>query len=425
VLFLALPGRAEEPKKLLLARVQAAPERAALARSIEESLLAELGQRQGVVVVSPAELEQVLAFSKTTAELGCDDLERCVASVKDKIHADLLLYAKLVAVGKGSVLSLSALRPVDASVVQRVATEASDPQALRAALGPLVDTLLGVRERQPQFRLAPGESMHLAIMPLAAHGVAASLADAMTQILAAEYHQIDGMSVLSRDDIRAMLGQIDLETRLGCDDDLKCIVEIGAALGLSRLVTGSIAEVGGTHVVSLRLIDTRSATVLSRAVEPFEGDAKELPRAVKIAGYALLGLSLEGRPGSAAWTFNVADGQAMLGPHAFTISAHQLNVTRVPAGHHSLWIVPEDTAYVPLRTDVYVAPGLDSVRSFELARAPERWYQRWWVWAIAGAAVTAAATTVILLERKDTGGLHVEFEEPGAGSAHVRSTWAF
>src|SRR4029453_7550292 len=101
-------------------------------------------------------------------------------------------------------------------------------------------------------------------------------------------HQVEGVSVLSRDDIRAMLRQVDLELQLGCTDDLRCIVEIGAALGLSRLVTGSIARVGSTNVVSLRLIDTRAATVLNRAVEPFEGDANELPRAVKLAGYALL-----------------------------------------------------------------------------------------------------------------------------------------
>jgi hypothetical protein len=421
---LARPSRAAEPKKLLLARVQASAERAALARSIEDSLLAELGKRQGFVVVSPAELEQVLAFAKTQAELGCDEIERCVASIKDKLHADLLIYAKLVPVGKGSVLSLTALKVGESRVIKRVATEESDPQALRSALGPLLDELLGLRETAAAFRLNPAEPLRLAIMPLAAHGVSPSLADAMTQILAAEYHQIEGVSVLSRDDIRVMLNQVDLELQLGCLDDLRCVVEIGAALGLSRLITGSIAEVGGTHVVSLRLIDTRAASVLSRAVEPFEGDAKELPRAVKLAGYALLGLSLEGKRGAVAWTFNVARGKATLGPHHFAIGSHQLNIDQVPSGRHSLWVVPDDTAYLPLRTDVYVAPGLDSVRSFELTRAPERWYQRWWVWAIAGTVVTAATTTVILLQtRDDTGTFNVDL--PAGTATEQRQGWAF
>jgi hypothetical protein len=423
-LGLALPARAADPQKLLLARVEATPDRSELASSIEDSLLAELGKRKGFIVVSPAELEQVLAFAKTKAELGCDDLERCVASVQDKFHADLLIYAKLVPVGQGSVLALSALKLGEQSVVKRVATEAADAKALRDALGPLVDDLLGSSASHAQFRLTPGESLRLAIMPLAAHGVPPSMADAMTQILAAEYHQIEGLSVLSRDDIRAMLGQVDLEAQLGCLDDVRCVVEIGAALGLSRLITGSIAEVGGTHVVSLRLIDTRAAGVLSRAVEPFEGDAKELPRAVKVAGYALLGLSLEGRPGGVAWTFNVANGKATLGAQAFSIGAHQLNLTQVPSGRHSLWVVPDDAGYVPLRTDVYVAPGLDSVRSFELERAPERWYQHWWVWAITGTVVAAATTTVILLESRDTtGSVKVTLPEGNVGS--TRASWVF
>jgi hypothetical protein len=315
------------------------------------------------------------------------------------------------------------MRASDRSVVQRVATEAPDAKSLREALGPLVDGLLGAKQEPAQFHLAPGEQLRLAIMPLAANGVPAPTADAMTQILAAEYSQIEGVSVLSREDIRVMLQQIELESQLGCLDDLECVAEIGAALGLSRLVTGNVADVAGTRLVSLRLIDTRAATVLSRQVEAFEGDAKELPHAVKLAGYRLLGVPLEGKPGGVAWTFNVAAGKATLGAQAYPIQAHQLQLNQLPVGRYSLWVVPDSDSYLPLRTDVFVPPGLNNVRSFDLTRAPERWYQQWWVWAIAGAVVTATATSAVLLHGKDdTGHVTVLLPPPPNNSSSFAST---
>jgi len=64
------------------------------------------------------------------------------------------------------------------------------------------------------------------------------------------------------------------------------------------------------------------------------------------------------------------------------------------------------------------------VRSFELERAPERWYQHWWVWAITGTVVAAATTTVILLESRDTtGSVKVTLPEGNVGS--TRASWVF
>jgi uncharacterized protein (DUF1697 family) len=419
---LAHRASAAEPQKLLVARIDATADRAALASSIEDSLLAELGKHPDVVVVSPAELEQMLAFSKTQAELGCDEVDACVAAVGEKLHADLLIYSKLVPLGKGSVLTLSSMRTSDRSVMQRVATEAADGKSLREALGPLVDSLLGARQGAAQFQLAPGEQLRLAIMPLAANGVPPATAEAMTQILAAEYQQIEGVSVLSREDIRVMLQQVELEAQLGCLDDLQCVAEIGAALGLSRVITGNVAEVDGTRLVSLRMIDTRAATVLSRQVEAFEGDARELTQAVKLAGYRLLGVSLDGKPGGVAWTFNVPTGKATLGAYAFPIRSHQLKLSLVPVGRYSLWVVPDGDGYLPLRTDVFVPPGLNSVRSFELAQTPQRWYQQWWVWAIAGAVVTASATTAVLLNGREDNG-QVTVSVPSRSSDTGQVSW--
>jgi hypothetical protein len=44
-----------------------------------------------------------------------------------------------------------------------------------------------------------------------------------------------------------------------------------------------------------------------------------------------------------------------------------------------------------------VAPRADNVRSFHLLTKPTPWYQKWWVWTIAGAVVLGAATTVAMI----------------------------
>ncbi len=408
------------PRRTFVQRVQAVGAPPELARNVENALLAELGRRAGIVPISPAELEQVLEFEENKAILGCDDLERCIAEVGRKVSADQLVATKLGLLGSQLALTIGLIDIKAGRAVRRVAAQSANFAELVQSLPSLLDQLLGVAPPSPTFELRDGVELKLAIVPLAALGVPAGTADAMSQILAAEYSGIRGLTVISQDDVTALLRQVEKEAQLGCTDNLQCVAEIGAALGLSKLVAGSVGKVGTTYVVSLRLIDTRRVEVLSRVVESFDADALELRHAIKHAAHALLGLKHPGAVGGLDITLNVERGNARLGDHTFGFRGHRFALNGVPAGRYPISIAPEGAEYLPLSSDIYVPLRSHNVRSFELQEAPPRWYTRWWVWAIAGGVLTAGAASAVLLSQDapaGSGSIDIrEGPQPGAST---------
>ncbi len=389
----------QAPRRTLVQRVQAVGTPPELARNVENALLAELGKRPGIVPISPAELDQVLQFEENKALLGCDELEGCIAEIGRRTSADQLVTAKLGQLGSQLALTIGLIDVSGRRAVRRVASQSANFAELSAGLPALVDELLGRATPAQTFQLRDGAELKLAVVPLAALGVPAATADSMSQILAAEYSGIRGLTVISQDDVMALLRQVEKEAQLGCTDNLQCVAEIGAALGLSKLVAGSVGRVGKTHVISLRLIDTRRVEVLSRVVESFDGDALELRHAIKQAAHALLGIEHPGAVGGLDLTLNAEKGKARLGEHAFGFQGHRFALSGVPAGRYPLSIAPEGGDYLPLASDIYVPVRANNVRSIELTEAPPRWYTRWWVWAIAGGVLTAGAASAVLLSR--------------------------
>jgi len=71
-------------------------------------------------------------------------------------------------------------------------------------------------------------------------------------------------SVISAEEIRSMVQVEGAKQQLGCrtDKDLACLAEIGGALGVERVVIGSLGRLGKTYVYSLKLVDVARAQVL-------------------------------------------------------------------------------------------------------------------------------------------------------------------
>jgi hypothetical protein len=216
----------------------------------------------------------------------------------------------------------------------------------------------------------------------------------MTQILSAELNQVKGVSVIGQDDIKAMLDKVSLDLKAKCEDSVECIVEIGAALGLSKLVTGAVGVLRDTYVISLKLIDTRKAEVKSRVLESFTGDESELKNAIKFAAYELVGVDLASRRGGVALTFNVKKADVRFGGSEAEITSGRFDRDGVAPGRYTLQISP-DAKHLPLQTDIYVLPDSENTRSIALTARPPQWYQTWWFWTIAGVVVAGAAGGII------------------------------
>lgn len=107
----------------------------------------------------------------------------------------------------------------------------------------------------------------VAVMDLATPGSSADaghqLNDSLVGIIAASVAR-EGYSVISTADIRVMLSFEQQKALLGCEDQASCLSEIGGALGVDLIVTGTVARLGDEYSVSLILLNARRAEVVRR-----------------------------------------------------------------------------------------------------------------------------------------------------------------
>lgn len=112
----------------------------------------------------------------------------------------------------------------------------------------------------------------------------------LAQLLAAEVGARTGAAPLVRADIVALLGFEREKRLLGCEgDDVSCIVEIGGALGASRVLVSSLSVAGSRYLLTLTLVEGRTATSLGRVAEMCVRDEEALLETVRRAAAQLLG----------------------------------------------------------------------------------------------------------------------------------------
>ncbi len=390
-------------RKLLVDKIEAVEVEEAFARSLEEALVLDIGKREGFSVVTSAEMSATVQHAQSSVELGCADSTECIVEVQKKLAVDTLIAGKITKMGDEYILSLNTVDVNNSIVGKRTNVQGVDLNDIKAKIKEAVDKLLGLAKEKPMFTLKEGEQLKLAVMPLSARGVEIATADALTSILSSQLNQIKGISVISQDDIKAMLAKVSMDSAVECTDSMQCVVEIGASLGLSKLVTGSVGKVKDTYVISIQLIDTRRAEVENRVLESFAGDAEELKNAVKLAAYQLAGIDYTSRPGSIAITFNVPEGELQFGPNKEKLINSQYTAENLVPGRYNLRVLADQDDYFPFQTDIYVAPGTANVRTLTVLERPTPWYKTWWFWTITGTVIAGAATaTGVVLGLKKT-----------------------
>jgi len=131
-----------------------------------------------------------------------------------------------------------------------------------------------------EIEAIPAEPEHvdgpisLAVYELSVDDVEPLVGRVVTDALVAELRKLDGVTVVSMDEVRAMLDLESQKQLLGCADD-SCLAEIASALGVDELVIGSIARVGDGTVFSLKRIDQREAKTkggLNKRLEAASGE---------------------------------------------------------------------------------------------------------------------------------------------------------
>ncbi len=123
-------------------------------------------------------------------------------------------------------------------------------------------------------------SLRLAVYELKTDGVDERTTKIVTDALVAELRKLQRVSVVSMDEIKAMLDHEASKQLTGCSDE-SCLAEIADSLGVDGLVIGSIARIGDETVIGIKRLDQRSAGVVGSATQRLKTtDGSELLAAV-------------------------------------------------------------------------------------------------------------------------------------------------
>lgn len=118
----------------------------------------------------------------------------------------------------------------------------------------------------------------LAVMRLKATGISETEAETLSEVLHTGISQIilkrgaklkEKYSLLERSQMDKILDQYK-DQDLGCVDE-KCAVEFGKMLSVERIIVGSVGLVGGTYIITGRMVDVESSRVIRSVSRKYEG----------------------------------------------------------------------------------------------------------------------------------------------------------
>ncbi len=107
---------------------------------------------------------------------------------------------------------------------------------------------------------SPGRLAVLDLVPRT--GVPVELAQTVSDLVVSAIRtHAAGRKVISQSDLKDLFGFQQSKVKLGCTDT-RCLAEIGGAMGAEELISGTLAILGDSYVLTLRRLDVRRASAL-------------------------------------------------------------------------------------------------------------------------------------------------------------------
>ncbi|MDE0882483.1 MAG: hypothetical protein OSB21_07815 [Myxococcota bacterium] len=109
-----------------------------------------------------------------------------------------------------------------------------------------------------------------------------SLVHALTPVLHSELSRVQGVSLVTQEDVRAMALLDATKQAMGCDET-GCMADIAGALGAELLLTAQLGRVGRSYNLTLTLIQVEGVKVLRRVTGKASGSEEAASEAVTAA----------------------------------------------------------------------------------------------------------------------------------------------
>jgi len=229
------------------------------------------------------------------------------------------------------------------------------------------------------------------------------IGESMSSVLAAELaaRSRGRFDVVSRGDMRMMVGQVVEAQQYGCTDP-SCLMDLGKLSSAEKMVTARIARIGEDLVFTLELVDLVNGIVIARQASSWKGD----PRGLVELCRPYLARLIEG---SGADNYM---GQLQVLANQDEALVHVDNVEvgptpielypKIPIGRHRVQV--KKPGFLLYDQDVVINHRETTLLQVELVDEDslKPWYKKWWVWTGAAALVGGAVTTAVLLQSEET-----------------------
>jgi hypothetical protein len=225
----------------------------------------------------------------------------------------------------------------------------------------------------------------IAVLVLATADKDADLADNLTEVIIAYAAQHGGFEIAGKEEFRARLGVESERRAQACLDDISCLGRAGVALGVRRIVAGSVGTRGKQVLFNLNLDNVQDGRVESRVFRLVDGGGVEnLIKAVQDAASELFRPRVE--PGKIQVASDPGGARVSI-DNAYLGITPLISPTLV-AGKHNVRV--EATDRFPWTSRVDVRPGEELQIRLSPDNLPRR--RRWPAnTAYASSALAAAA----------------------------------
>ncbi len=120
----------------------------------------------------------------------------------------------------------------------------------------------------------------VAVMDLKTKGVKENVAAILTDSMRAEIYRSDVFDLMNREDMVAILGEVAFQQSGACEST-SCMVEMGSALGVEKIITGSVGLLGERYSVTMKLIDIETQRNEALYTRFFSGRMEDLPEFIQ------------------------------------------------------------------------------------------------------------------------------------------------
>jgi len=181
-----------------------------------------------------------------------------------------------------------------------------------------------------------------------------------------------------------------------CSGEPGCIGAIGRKLGVDAVLLVGVSELGDL-ILALQLVDSAAGKVEARVADSLPRDAD--PDDAALEGYLgrLLPPADFVRWGTLRIESNVAGAEVFVGGE----KRGQTPLEPIPLqAPRTVDLRVTKDGFTDFRARIDVVPdSAVEVRPVLTPRPGSSWYEKWWVWAIAGVVVAGGVTTAVVLSQ--------------------------